>query len=174
MQCCIYFVLYTCFFQRQQKHRIYLRCWGLDVDLTVSVPEFTYLLFICCDYDTMGSTFHRPYDARLLDNFTSLSSIWRLMIAEAKLQNEVGKHQPLYIAKWTLLRLKTGPYSIESTSFMSIFLLNAFFLWLPYFVEIRIYYAKSVDLDQTPRSAKLIWVYTVCWDPFYWTLDIFG
>ena len=55
------------------------------------------------------------------------------MIAEAKLQDEVGKHQPLYIAKWTLLRLKNGPYSIESTSFLSIFLLDAFFFMITIF-----------------------------------------
>ena len=32
--------------------------------------------------------------------------------------------------------------------------------------------ANSVDPDQTPLSAALIWVYTVCQCPFYRVLDI--
>ena len=43
-------------------------------------------------------------------------------------------------------------------------------LWLvliiSMFIEIPVFNANSVDPDQTPRYARLIWVYTVCNCPF--------
>ena len=48
------------------------------------------------------------------------------------------------------------------------------FLLLSCLVEISELNANSVDPDQMPHSARLIWVYTVCQSPFYGTLGING
>ena len=44
-------------------------------------------------------------------------------------------------------------------------------LLLPWFTDIPLFNANSVDPDQTPR---LIWVYAVCQCPFYGKLDLNG
>ena len=43
-----------------------------------------------------------------------------------------------------------------------------------FFLEIIELNAISVDPDQTARSARLIWVYTVCRCPVYGTLGLNG
>ena len=53
--------------------------------------------------------------------------------------------------------------------------MSSYFPLLPYFIEIHVFNANIVYLDQTPRSVEgLVRVYTVWQCPFYWTLGING
>ena len=60
-----------------------------------------------------------------------------------------------------------GPIPVERS-------LVSFFLLLPCFIEIPVFYANSVDPDQTPRLWRLIWICTVCQCSFYGTLGLDG